>query len=112
MARPSFSDILKTASLNLAPDEDLYKYFHAYPELSRQEECTSEKVAGLLAQLKVYELHTNIGGYGLAGVFQNGEGNTVLLRADMDALPVKELTGLPYASSVTTRAMPMGMKSQ
>lgn len=101
MTRPSLSDILKTASLDLTPYEDIYKYFHAHPELSRQEKSTSEKIAAHLTQLNVYELRTNIGGYGLAGVFRNGEGKTVLLRADMDALPVKELTGLPYASSRT-----------
>ncbi|KAL3480146.1 peptidase [Aspergillus californicus] len=99
--KASLSDSLKAASLDLAPYEDLYKHFHLHPELSRQEKATSQKVAAHLAQLHKFELHTNIGGYGLAGVFKNGEGNTVLLRADMDALPVKELTGLPYASSVT-----------
>lgn len=103
MTQSSSSDILKTASLDLSPYEDLYRYFHAHPELSRQEKSTSEKVAAHLAQLKAYELHTHIGGYGLAGVFRNGAGKTVLLRADMDALPVQELTGLPYASTVTMR---------
>lgn len=101
MAQSSLSDILKTASLDLAPYEVLYKHFHGHPELSRQEKSTSEKLAAHLAQLKIDEIHTNIGGYGLAGVFRNGAGETVLLRADMDALPVKELTGLPYASSRT-----------
>jgi len=101
MTETSLSDLLKTVSLDLAPYEDLYKYFHLHPELSRQEKSTSEKVAVHLAQLKVFDIHTNIGGYGLTGIFRNGPGKTVLLRADMDALPVKELTGLPYASSVT-----------
>jgi amidohydrolase len=103
MAQKSLSDLLKSASLDLASYEDLYKHFHAHPELSLQEKVTSETVAAHLSQLKAYELHTHIGGYGLAGVFRNGPGKTVLLRADMDALPVKELTGLPYASSVTMR---------
>lgn len=97
------SDILKNAALDLSSYEELYKYFHAHPELSLQEISTSQKVAVHLTQLKAYEIHTNIGGYGLAGVLKNGPGKTVLLRADMDALPVKELTGLPYASSVTMR---------
>ncbi|OQD75511.1 hypothetical protein PENDEC_c007G03099 [Penicillium decumbens] len=101
MTETSLSDLLKTVSLDLAPYEDLYKYFHLHPELSRQEKSTSEKVTAHLAQLKVFDIHTNIGGYGLTGIFKNGPGKTVLLRADMDALPVKELTGLPYASSVT-----------
>ncbi|KAL1845517.1 hypothetical protein Plec18167_008572 [Paecilomyces lecythidis] len=103
MAQLSLSDILKSASLDLGPYEDLYKYFHAHPELSQREESTSQRVAAHLSQLNVYELHTNIGGYGLAGVLRNGPGKTILLRADMDALPVKELTGLPYESSVTMR---------
>lgn len=103
MTETSLSDLLKKTSLDLAPYEDLYKYFHLHPELSRQEKSTSEKVAAHLAGLKVFDIHTKIGGYGLVGVFRNGPGKTVLLRADMDALPVKELTGLPYASSVTMR---------
>ncbi|KAH8812300.1 metal-dependent amidase/aminoacylase/carboxypeptidase [Xylogone sp. PMI_703] len=101
MAQRSLSEILKVASLDLAPYEELYKYFHAHPELSQLEASTSQKVAAHLSQLKAYEIQTNIGGYGLVGVLKNGSGNTVLLRADMDALPVKELTGLPYASSIT-----------
>jgi amidohydrolase len=97
------SKILEQNSFDLTPYEDLYKYFHAHPELSLQEKSTSEKVAAHLAQLNAYEVHTHIGGYGLAGVLRNGPGATILLRADMDALPVQELTGLPYASSVTMR---------
>ncbi|KAL2822419.1 hypothetical protein BJX63DRAFT_417529 [Aspergillus granulosus] len=103
MAQTTLSTILEVASIDLAPYEALYKHFHTNPELSLQEKATSEKCAAHLAQLGAYELHTNIGGYGIAGVFRNGSGKTVLLRADMDALPVKELTGLPYASSVSMR---------
>ncbi|KAJ6108662.1 hypothetical protein N7523_009985 [Penicillium sp. IBT 18751x] len=103
MAQASLSLLLGTVTPDWAFYEDLYKYFHLYPELSRQEKSTSERVAAHLAQLGVFHIQTNIGGYGLAGVYQNGPGKTVLLRADMDALPVKELTGLPYASSVTMR---------
>lgn len=101
MAQSSVSDKLRDASLDLTPYEDLYKYFHANPELSLQEKYTSQKIAAHLSQLNAYEVHTNIGGYGLVGILRNGVGKTILLRADMDALPVKELTGLPYASSVT-----------
>ncbi|KAJ5151439.1 uncharacterized protein N7482_010691 [Penicillium canariense] len=103
MPQRSASDILRDASIDLTSYEDLYKQFHAHPELSLQEDWTSRTVAAHLAQLNAYEIHTRIGGYGLAGVLKNGEGKTILLRADMDALPVKELTGLPYASSVTMR---------
>lgn len=98
-----YSELLGSTSVDLALYEDLYRYFHAHPELSLQEESTSRKIAEHLSKLKAYELHTNIGGYGLAGVLRNGPGKTILLRADMDALPVKELTELPYASSVTMR---------
>ncbi|KAJ5898418.1 hypothetical protein N7504_008706 [Penicillium tannophilum] len=101
MATPS--SILKSHALDLIPYEDLYKYFHANPELSLQEEATSKKIASHLSNLNCYDIHTNIGGHGLVGVLKNGPGKTILLRADMDALPVKELTGLPYASTVTMR---------
>lgn len=103
MAQKNLSDILRNVSIQLAPYEDLYKHFHAHPELSLQEKETSQTIASHLNTLGGYVTHTNIGGYGLAGVLDNGPGKTVLLRADMDALPVKELTGLPYASSVTMR---------
>ncbi|KAK2765565.1 hypothetical protein FQN54_008419 [Arachnomyces sp. PD_36] len=102
---PSLSDLLKSSSLNLTPYESLYKHFHSNPELSLQEKTTSEKITSHLTNLSngPYELHTHIGGYGLAGILRNGPGKTILLRADMDALPVKELTGLPYASEVKMR---------
>ncbi|KAL3484000.1 hypothetical protein BJX62DRAFT_219403 [Aspergillus germanicus] len=103
MAQPTLSSILNSASLDLTPYESLYKHFHSNPELSLQERATSEKVAAHLHSLGAYALHTNIGGYGLAGIFRNGPGKTILLRADMDALPVEELTGLPYASTVRMR---------
>jgi Metal-dependent amidase/aminoacylase/carboxypeptidase len=101
MAQQSLSDILSSAAVDLTPYETLYKHFHTHPELSLQEKATSETIASHLSQLGAYDVHTNIGGYGLVGILKNGPGKTVLLRADMDALPVKELTGLPYASSVT-----------
>ncbi|CAG8103449.1 unnamed protein product [Penicillium salamii] len=96
-----FSEVLRDSALDLAPYEDLYRWFHAHPELSCQELKTSEKIAEHLSQLDAFEIHTKIGGHGLTGVLRNGPGKTILLRADMDALPVKELTGLPYASTVT-----------
>ena len=81
----------------LARTEELYKRIHANPELS----CQEEKTAALMAQemrAMGLEVHTGLGGHGLAGVLANGEGPCVLLRADMDALPLRELTGLEYAS--------------
>jgi len=79
----------------------LYKHLHANPELSFHEVKTSAKLAGELKQLG-YEVTEKVGGHGVVAVLRNGAGPTVLVRADMDALPVKEQTGLPYASKVTT----------
>jgi hippurate hydrolase len=78
--------------------EALYKDFHVHPELSHQEERTSGIVAEQLTGLG-YEVHSKVGGTGVVGVLANGDGPTALLRADMDALPVKEATGLDYAST-------------
>ena len=74
-----------------------YEDLHRHPELSGQEQRTAGIVASTLRGLGI-EVHEGIGGYGIAGVLGNGDGPTVLLRADMDALPVQEQTGLPYAS--------------
>ena len=85
----------------LLPDlEKVYTDIHSHPELSMQEERTS----GLAAQhLRAagFDVTTGVGRTGVVGLLRNGNGPTVMLRADMDALPVKEATGLPYASAVT-----------
>lgn len=82
------------------PDlETLYVDLHRNPELSTHEEKTSAKLADRLRALG-YDVTTRVGGFGVVGVMRNGKGPTVLLRADMDALPVEEKTGLPYASTV------------
>jgi amidohydrolase len=80
--------------------EELYRDLHAHPELSHQERRTASTVAARLSEAGC-EVHEGVGGTGVVGVLRNGEGPTVLLRADMDALPVREATGLPYASAVT-----------
>lgn len=77
--------------------EDFYRHLHANPELSHREMATAAAVAARL-RTDGFEVHDQIGGTGVVGVLRTGDGPTVLLRADMDALPVKELTGLPYAS--------------
>jgi amidohydrolase len=82
---------------------DLYRHLHTHPELSTQEKMTSSRIAQELAKIG-FELSTNVGGFGLVGVLRNGPGPTVLLRTDLDALPVKEQTGLPYASSVMVKS--------
>jgi amidohydrolase len=78
--------------------ETLYKDLHLHPELSLQEEKTAARVAGEMraAGLEVTE---KFGGTGVVAVLRNGPGPVVLIRTDMDALPVKEETGLPYAST-------------
>ena len=80
----------------------LYQDLHAHPELSFQEEATAAKLAEHLRAAGI-EVTTTVGGHGVVGVLKNGAGPTVLLRADMDALPVEEKTGLPYASKVTAK---------
>jgi len=79
---------------------ELYKHFHAHPELSLHEEKTAARLAAEL-QAAGYEVTEGVGGHGVVAVLRNGSGPTVLVRTDMDALPVQEQTGLPYASTVT-----------
>jgi len=81
---------------------ELYKHLHANPELSFHEEKSAARVAEELKRAGL-EVTTGVGGHGVVAVLKNGGGPTVLVRADMDALPVKEQTGLPYASMVTTK---------
>src|SRR5579862_2127326 len=77
---------------------ELYTWVHANVELSLKEEKTSAKFA---AELRAagWTVTDHLGGYGVVGVLRNGEGPAILLRIDMDGLPVKEETGLPYAST-------------
>ncbi|MDT5133515.1 MAG: hypothetical protein QOE41_2826, partial [Mycobacterium sp.] len=81
--------------------EDLYRHLHQNPELSHQERRTAAAVAERLRSFG-YDVREGVGGTGVVGILHNGDGPTVLLRAEIDALPVKEDTGLPYASTVTT----------
>ncbi|KAH8879209.1 metal-dependent amidase/aminoacylase/carboxypeptidase [Thozetella sp. PMI_491] len=99
MTQSSFSALLSTVQLDLAPYEELYKHLHANPELSNQEKATAETAAGFLGKLNAFKIFTGIGGHGVAAVLENGPGKTILLRSDLDGLPVKEETGLPYAST-------------
>lgn len=78
--------------------EEIYKDIHANPELAMQEHRTAGIAAAWLRK-QGYEVTEKIGGTGVVGLLRNGKGATVLLRADMDALPMKEDTGLPYAST-------------
>jgi hippurate hydrolase len=82
---------------NLAP---LFDYFHRNPELSHREFKTSERLAKEIRALG-YDVTEKVGGTGVVAVMANGEGPTVMIRADMDGLPVKEDSGLSNASTVT-----------
>ena len=82
--------------------EKLYIDLHQTPELSFHEEKTAAKIAERLRRAG-YEVTTGVGGTGVVALLRNGKGPTVLVRADMDALPVAERTGLPYSSKVTAK---------
>jgi len=97
----SSSDPVLSKLDNILPDlEALYKDVHSHPELSMQETRTAGLAADRL-RAAGYEVKTGVGKTGVVGVLRNGDGPTVMLRADMDALPVEEATGLPYASKAT-----------
>jgi amidohydrolase len=81
---------------------DLYKDFHSHPELSLKEERSSARMASEAKALG-FEVTEKVGGTGVVAVLKNGPGPTVLVRADMDALPIIEQTGIPYASKVFAR---------
>jgi hippurate hydrolase len=80
--------------------EDLYRDLHRHPELGLREHRTAKKAADALRE-SGYDVTEGIGGTGVVGVLANGDGPVVMVRADMDALPVRERTGLPYASTAT-----------
>ncbi len=80
----------------------IYRYFHAHPELSFQEEKTAERLAREWKAAGA-EVTSHVGGFGVVGILRNGEGPTVMLRTDLDALPVVEQTGLAFASQVTVK---------
>lgn len=91
--------INKEVSGSMAAAELMYRDLHQSPELSLQEFKTAEKMAKALKTLG-FEVTTGVGGNGVVGVLKNGSGPVIMLRTDMDALPVKEATGLPWASKV------------
>ncbi|MFO0868805.1 MAG: amidohydrolase [Pirellulales bacterium] len=80
---------------------EIYREFHAHPELSLHEKATAERLARLWKEAG-YEVTTGVGGHGVVALLKNGPGPTVMLRTDLDALPVVEQTGLAYASQVKT----------
>ncbi|PTX18516.1 hippurate hydrolase [Pontibacter mucosus] len=99
----NFNDKLDSSIEQLLPElETIYKDIHQNPELSMQEFRTAQIAADYLARYQ-FEVSTGVGVTGVVGILKNGEGPVVMLRADMDALPVTEETGLPYASTKIAR---------
>lgn len=112
----SFSIHAQQSSINSSIDKEypsldsLYEYLHSHPELSYNEANTSQRIAEELRK-SGYEVTEKVGkfanpsrtSYGLVATMKNGEGLTVLVRTELDALPVEEKTGLPYASKVKTK---------
>jgi len=92
--------ILASLAKLLPELEAVYKDIHSHPELSMQETRTAGIAANHL-EAAGFEVTSAVGKTGVVGILRNGDGPTVMLRADMDALPIKEATGLPYASTVT-----------
>jgi len=82
---------------------EIYRHFHAHPELSFMEKETAARLAKELKAVGA-EVTEGVGGTGVVGILKNGEGRIVLLRTDLDALPVTEQTGLAYASQVKVKA--------
>lgn len=99
----SSTDLVLRNVERVLPDlEALYKDVHSHPELSMQETRTAGLAADRL-RAAGYEVTAGVGKTGVVGVLRNGDGPIVMLRADMDALPVEEATGLPYASKTKAK---------
>ena len=96
----ALDDILAGYEALRPAQEALYQDLHRHPELSHEEHHTAQRVGDLLRQ-DGFTVTGGIGGTGVVGVLANGSGPTVLLRCELDALPIREETGAPYASTVT-----------
>ncbi|MBU2032569.1 MAG: amidohydrolase, partial [Alphaproteobacteria bacterium] len=100
-AAPAQADELRDDLMADMPElMALYRDLHANPELSFEEHATAAKLAARMRELG-FEVTEGVGQTGVVSVLRNGEGPVVMLRADMDGLPVVEQTGLPYASTQT-----------
>ena len=100
-AAPTQKDVRDSVDKEFSNLLKLYQHLHANPEISFQEEKTGLRLGAEMKKLG-FEVTQNIGGFGVVCVLKNGKGPTVLVRTDTDALPVKEATGLPFASTRTT----------
>lgn len=90
------------ARKSLPPFVELYRELHANPELSGQEKNTAARLAALWTA-SGFEVTTGVGGHGIVGILKNGDGPTLMLRTDLDALPVTEATNLVYGSKVKVK---------
>jgi amidohydrolase len=100
--KPDITRIQKTIDAEADSLLAFYKQIHAYPELAFQEEQTAARLAKELRKAG-FAVTEKIGGTGIVGVLKNGSGPTIMVRADMDALPIIEDTGVPYASKMRVR---------
>lgn len=91
------ADVASLTKAELPSLVALYKELHTNPELSLHEVETAARVAKELREAGL-EVTEKVGGHGIVGVLKNGDGPVILVRTDLDALPVKEMTGVPYAS--------------
>lgn len=96
------NEIAATISRDMDGLLSLYRDLHANPELSEQEDATAAKLARRLKAMK-FDVTEKVGGTGVVAIMKNGSGPVLLVRADMDALPVTEQTGLPFASKVRAK---------
>ena len=92
------ADLTSTSRPDLLVYEDFYQDVHRDPELPKQESRTASKIGHYLEHLGFTVIY-DIGGHGVVGMLNDGPGQKVLLRSEMDAFPIKEQTGLPYAST-------------
>jgi len=95
-------EISRIIDNQIEKSKEIYIDLHQSPELSLMEFKTAKKMAKKLESLG-FDVTSNVGGNGVVGVFKNGKGKTILLRTDMDALPIKEITGLDFASVTITK---------
>ena len=92
-------EIMKLTGEQATQYKSLYIDLHQHPELSHMEFNTSKKMADELKSIG-FDVTPKVGGNGVVGIYKNGKGKVIMLRTDMDALPVKEATGLPFASQI------------
>lgn len=101
MSQDRAAELVLHNTVDLSWQKDAYRHLHQHPELSTEEVNTAAYIAAHLRELGTYTIHEGVGGHGVVAVMENGPGPTVLFRADIDALPVAEATGVDFASAAT-----------